>query len=83
MIKAEQLIRAGQEHGVNSAASKQRKPSCITVHTFLPLGAFLMPIMEMFTSVTLGGKWCSDAANGYSLDVLQGKQAGIFTEGQQ
>ena len=39
--------------------------------------------MEMFTSVTLGGKWCSDAANGYSLDFLQGKQAVIYTEEQQ
>lgn len=41
-----------------------------------------MPIMEMFTSVTLGGKRCSDVANGYNLDVLQRKQTGIFTEGQ-
>jgi len=69
MIKADKLIRARQGHGVNSAESKQRKPSRTTIHTFLPQGAFVIPIMEMFTSVTLEGKRCSDAAGGYSLDV--------------
>lgn len=39
--------------------------------------------MEMFTSVRPRGKWCSDAADGDSLEVLQGKPAVISAEGHQ
>lgn len=68
---------------INSAESKQRKPSHVTIHTSLPQRAFGIPIMEMFTSVTLRGKWRSDAADGGSLGVVQGQPAVICTEGHQ